>query len=116
MVTFVPGVVFQEAGYTLINNGRNSGRTNRPFSMSERTFKAHFRLNPTGCSDLYWNMAVTIEPSAEENEVKLASVRPSHLLWTLNYLFTYCSNEVGATFCGVSKGNGENRCGLSFSF
>ena len=90
---------FYTTGAAYITNGNQ----NRP--CNERIFKSHFKLNPAGYETLYCRMQNLVPPSTESkcNDLTYTDFQPSHLLWVINYAFTYSSMDVCSSFFGVSR-------------
>lgn len=94
----IPVSYWQTTACEYINTGSNKGRP-----CNQRTYRAHFRLSPEGCSDLYYYLTVYgRQDVAEDGSYLPLNVQESHLLWVLHYLNTYASEEVCAHFCQVS--------------
>ena len=71
--------------------------------VSDRVFTAYFKLEPEACSDLWYYLDMHAERN-ENKEYNLGfnSLRDIHLLWALHYLKTYASEDICASFVGVS--------------
>lgn len=91
--------VFLDYGTDCINRGRAYN------PVTERTFKAHFKLTPTGFSELYTRLQ-TYVPGSRMSEVfpsvTFDSTEPRHLMWVLNYLYTNATQEIGSAFVSVT--------------
>ena len=93
----LPASVFTDAGSFYINGEQNKNR-----QVSQRIFRAHYRLDGEGCSDLWHKLTCHIKENDSQNEVMFSTCQPSHLLWALHYMYVYCSEEVCASFFGVT--------------
>ena len=92
----IPPVSFLESGSHYINSGRGQ-------NVSERIFKSHFRLDPESCSVLWGRLTTYILDDYVENSVMLSTCEPTvHLLWVLHFMYVYSSEEVCASFFGVT--------------
>lgn len=91
--------VFLDYGTECINRGRLR------VAVSERTYKAHFKLTPTACSALYTRLQEATpgnSPAEVYPSVRFHSTEPRHLLWALHYVYTNTTEEVGCAFFGVT--------------
>ena len=92
----IPPISFLESGSHYINNGRGQ-------NVSERIFKSHFRLDPESCSVLWGRLTTYILDDYVEKSVMLSTCEPTvHLLWVLHFMYVYSSEEVCASFFGVT--------------
>jgi len=96
----IPPIVFHDWAQLYVHGARTR-RSREP--MPDRTFRAHFHISPQGCSDLWLRLKLGINPQAEHNNVAFEDIKENHLLWTLHYLHTAPTTEVGCTFCGTSQ-------------
>ena len=78
---------FQELAKNYINGGRPGTLT------FDRAYRAHFEVSPQ-ISLQIWLLIQDLEPDI--------SFRPKHLLWTLFFLKTYPTEEVGSSRWGVT--------------
>ena len=90
----IPPVHFLDYATDCINKRGVSHR-----AVSEATFKAHFKLTPNGCTDLYFKLQM--HGDWNECDTNWEDCEPRHLLWALYHMFTYVSEEIGKTFFGV---------------
>lgn len=92
-------IIFLDYAISCINRGADD----RP-PVTERCFKAHFKLSPQGCSDLYNRLTDAVEGTALSYmyDVPFEDTEPRHLLWLLYYFFTYSSEDVAAALFGVT--------------
>ena len=91
--------VFLDYGTECINRGRVHT------AVSERQYKAHFKLTPNGCTSLYTRLQQAIpanSPAEVYPSVRFSSTEPRHLLWALHYVYTNTTEEVGSAFFGVT--------------
>ena len=92
----IPPVSFLDSGSHYINGGRGQ-------NVSERIFKSHFLLDPESCSVLWGRLTTYILDDYVENSVMLSTCEPTvHLLWVLHFMYVYSSEEVCASFFGVT--------------
>ena len=91
----IPPVHFLDYATECINK---MGTPHRP--VSEATFKAHFKLTPNGCTDLYFHLQR--HETWHYVPTRWEDCEPRHLMWCLYHMFTYVSEEIGKTFFGVS--------------
>ena len=94
----LPAAVFIDAGSFYINNRD----PNQKKQVSPRIFKAHFRLDGEGFSDLWHKLSCHIKHNDSQNTVLFSTCQPSHLLWALHYMYVYSSKGVCASFIGIS--------------
>ena len=81
----------------------NQGNLDKP--LDECVFQAHFKLTLLGTAQL-WSRLLQYNPqSVTLDGVKytITNYQPNHLLWLLHYLKTYVSEDVAASFSGVSN-------------
>ena len=93
----VPIQLWKETAAHYINPTENRYRP-----VSDRTFKAYFKLEPESVSDLWYYMELHGELGPFDGSVSLDQVIEVCLLWALQFLHCYPSEEVGASFVGVS--------------
>lgn len=92
--------VFLDYGTECINRGRQ----HQP-PVSERCFKAHFKLTPNACRALYQRLLDHIRPLSTSYlypKVRFDNTEPRHLLWVLHHFFTNPTEEIGSSFFGVT--------------
>ena len=95
----VPPDQFLSIAISLINKNQLNA------TLDERTYRAHFKINPFATARLWKRLhqANTGKVHVHQGVVySFESFQPCHLLWLLHYLKTYVSEDVAASFCGVS--------------
>ena len=80
----------------------NASRNQNVSFISKRTFKAFFKLTPLGCAELWDRLTTLVPANIERNGVIFGNTHSYHLLWTLHYLYSYCTEEVGSALFGVT--------------
>ena len=92
--------LFLDAGTNYINRARSSCG-----SIDMRTFKSHFKLEPTGFEALWEKLTRYVCPSetTPASDLEFDKIQPSHLLWSMHYMYTYASGDVCASLFGVTR-------------
>ena len=91
---------FLELAKRYVNSSKQNSCWQTP--VSERAFKAHFRLSPVACAGVWERLVERTPKELVLNGVKFYYCEPSHLLWVLYHAWNYPTEEVGASFVGVA--------------
>ena len=78
----------------------------RATQWDDRKYKSHFKLCPLGCEVLWFKLSECCADKTYRNQdgevLPFYKIQPNHLLWTLHYLKTYCSEDVACTLWGIT--------------
>ena len=93
----LPPEAFIEIAKRYINANSDPDR-----AVSERVFKAHFRLSPIGCAGVWERLEERVDANYSYKGLQFSACQPSHLLWTLYHAWCYSTEDTAAAFFGVT--------------